>query len=662
MAPLAVIDSSHTYRETSAPPDVLRAALERLPIGVMLVSPDGAVLHANPEIERLFACGVAELIGGSIEVLIPEGIDITADATRSDDSPQSRAEAIEAPRELLARRTDGSELPIELRLAPISLGETTVILVSIVDLRERRRLHAELKSLRDERLRFETLIAELGAGFVHVRPRETDRLIEEALGRLVRTLDLDRSVIFQFDGEGDFVSTHQWTRPGLAPAPRRVPAREQFPWHLSKIRTGELVSFATLEEVPDEMDREGLRRFGTKSAITVPLVTDGTVWGVVSFVAVREPRTWSPDVVERFRVVALLLANVVARQKLDEDLRLAATESAKLRERLRDENAYLRRELQGSRGGSSIVGHSPAIRRIIEQVRQLAATDSTVLVVGETGTGKARLASWIHELSARSARAMIRVDCVARNAASIQGELFGVERGSYGEHDVRRMGRLELAHLSTVVLDEIGDLPLHAQASLTRVLQDRQLQPLGGTRYVPIDIRVIATTRKDLKRCVDDGTFRGDLYDLLNVSPIHLPPLRERPEDIPLLVWRFVDEFSESFGKTVEAIDKDSMSALQRYHWPGNARELRNLVECAMIVSSGRHLKIALPGQGTRPRKEPGIGERERIAAALAAAGGKIQGKNGAAASLGLTPRVLMTRMSALGMRMPRKAGRQAQR
>ncbi len=232
---------------------------------------------------------------------------------------------------------------------------------------------------------------------------------------------------------------------------------------------------------------------------------------------------------------------------------------------------------------------------MLAQVERVAATDATVLLLGETGTGKELFATRIHELSGRSQRTMVRVNCAAIPSTLIESELFGRERGAYTGALARQIGRFELADHSTIFLDEIGDLPLDVQVKLLRVLEERQIERLGSPRVVRVDTRTIAATHRDLDKRVADGTFREDLFYRLNVFPIHIPPLRERASDIPLLVWRFVVDMSKALGKRIETIPQPNMQALLQYPWPGNVRELRNVVERSMILAKGPRLTIEVP-------------------------------------------------------------------
>src|SRR4051812_38827045 len=244
---------------------------------------------------------------------------------------------------------------------------------------------------------------------------------------------------------------------------------------------------------------------------------------------------------------------------------------------------------------AAIVGQSPAMRRVIEQIHQVAATNSTVMLLGETGTGKELLATEIHRCSARRGRGMVRVNCAAIPATLIESELFGREKGAFTGALARQIGRFELADHSTLFLDEIGDLPLDVQIKLLRVLEEREIERLGSPRTIRVDTRIVVATHRNLEQRISDGTFREDLYYRLNVFPIVVPPLRDRGDDVALLAWRFVTEFAKAFGKQIDRIDDASMLAMRQYTWPGNVRELRNVAERAMITARTPTLSVVIP-------------------------------------------------------------------
>jgi transcriptional regulator with GAF, ATPase, and Fis domain len=316
-------------------------------------------------------------------------------------------------------------------------------------------------------------------------------------------------------------------------------------------------------------------------------------------------------------------------------------------------------ELSGHEATPDILGvvaQSAAVRRVLDQVRQVASTDSTVLLLGETGSGKELFATRVHQLSARRMRAMVKVNCAAIPDTLIESELFGREKGAFTGALARQIGRFELADHSTIFLDEIGDLAPDTQVKLLRVLEEKEVERLGSPRPIRVDTRIIAATHRDLESRVAEGRFREDLYYRLNVFPIHVPPLRERKEDVPLLVWWFVDEFSRAFGKRIDTISRRNMAALQDYPWPGNIRELRNVVERAMIAATGNQLTLHLPqtstGLGPRSVKLMDV-EREHILRVLERTNWRIRGAGAAADQLGLKPTTLETRMAKLGLRRP---------
>ncbi|HET7219734.1 MAG TPA: sigma 54-interacting transcriptional regulator [Vicinamibacterales bacterium] len=307
-----------------------------------------------------------------------------------------------------------------------------------------------------------------------------------------------------------------------------------------------------------------------------------------------------------------------------------------------------------------IIGTSAALRGVLEHIEKVAVTDSTVLLLGETGTGKELFASHLHELSVRRRQEMVRVNCAAIPSTLLESELFGRERGAFTGASARQIGRFERAHQSTIFLDEVGDLPLEVQVKLLRVLEERQIERLGSATPIRVDVRIVAATHRNLEQRIVDNAFREDLYYRLNVFPIHVPPLRDRVEDIPLLVWRFVDEFARLFGKRIDAVAEVSMAALRRYTWPGNIRELRNVVERAMIVAAGPELSIALPaaaGAAARPvsQKIADV-QKEHIRRIVERCGWRIRGAGGAAEQLGIPPTTLETRMRKLGLSRPLRA------
>jgi len=338
-------------------------------------------------------------------------------------------------------------------------------------------------------------------------------------------------------------------------------------------------------------------------------------------------------------------------------------EVSALKEKLEAENVYLREAARVPSGLDALPSRAPGFRRAVEEAEQVATTRTTVLLLGETGTGKELMASFIHATSPRRDRPMIKLNCAALPASLIEAELFGREKGAYTGALTRQIGRFELADGSTLFLDEVGELPLELQPKLLRILQEGELERVGGTQTIRTDVRVIAATNRPLAEDVRAGRFREDLYYRLNVFPIRLPPLRERAEDIPMLVWQFVRELGQSMGRPVERIGDDTMRSLQAYPWPGNIRELRNVVERAMILCRDGVLRAALPDapsavpqavDAARSEETLAVAERRNIEAALHKCGWRIRGVNGAAERLGLKPTTLESRMKKLGIERPR--------
>ena len=351
-----------------------------------------------------------------------------------------------------------------------------------------------------------------------------------------------------------------------------------------------------------------------------------------------------------------LLAAVANQVAFSVENALAFQEIAQLKDKLAAEKVYLEDELRTDYNFEEIIGDSPALKRVLHQVETVAPTDSAVLVLGETGTGKELIARAIHDLSGRRERTFVKINCAAIPTGLLESELFGHERGAFTGAIAQRIGRFELADRGTLFLDEVGDIPLELQPKLLRVLQEQEFERLGSTRTKRVDVRVVAATNRNLEEMVAAGTFRNDLYYRLNVFPITVPALRERAEDIPALVRYFVQKFARRMKKRIETIPADAMAALCRYAWPGNVRELENAIERAVILTSGLALRVPASEFPTRVVPPSGDGtleatEREAVVRTLRETNWVLGGPHGAAARLGLKRTTLQSRMRKLGIR-----------
>jgi len=507
-------------------------------------------------------------------------------------------------------------------------------------------------------MEFETLLAEISTAFINL---PTDRIhaeIQNVQNLVCELLDIDRSSLWQVpEGEAKkLLLTHidQPQEIPIPPEPRN--AWELFPWTSQKVLGGETLKLSKLTDLPEEAerDRESYRVYGTKSCVVVPLsVGSGKPMGALTFAVTREERGWSQTMVRRFQLVAQIFTNALLREKADEKLRKSYAEITHLKDRLQLESDYLQSEIQSVGSYGEILGQSKGIREVLAKVEQVARTDAAVLVTGETGTGKELVARAIHHASNRQGRPMVSINCASLPPGLVESELFGRERGAYTGALTRQIGRFEVADGSTLFLDEIGELSRELQAKLLRVLEEGQFERLGSPKTHRVDVRLIVATHHDLSEEVHKGTFREDLYYRINVFPIEVPPLRERIEDVPLLVWAFVNEFSESMGKRIGTIPKKTMAALLDYPWPGNIRELRNVIEHGVILSPGDVLNVQLPRTKSVKRSHSLTRremERQHILGVLEGTGWRIKGPNGAAEKLGLKPSTLYSSMNRLGI------------
>ena len=512
------------------------------------------------------------------------------------------------------------------------------------------------RQMLEERLHFEHLLSHLSARFVNIPGNQVDVEIERGLELIAYFLVVDRAVLWKISpDDGRFYVTHSWSMPGIETLPARM-GDDDFPWIIECVRRGEPIVIPRMNDLPEVAIKEKrwAQRTGVRSVLAVPLMAGGSLVSVLALNVLRAERSWPSNLVPRLQLLGEVFLNAKERKRAEENLRQALSEIERLKQQLERENLYLREEISLEHEHKGIVGKSDAIRNALDRVEKVAGTESTVLVLGETGTGKELIAYAIHNMSPRKGRVLVKVNCGALPPSLIESELFGRERGAFTGAMSRQMGRFEVADGSTIFLDEIGELPLEVQAKLLRVLEDGEFERLGSTKTIKVDVRVIAATNRDLPGEVRRGGFREDLYYRLNVFPVSVPPVRDRREDIPKLVWHFVKEFEKNMGKPIEKIPEKYMRALQGYPWPGNVRELKNLVERAMILAKGSTLHLELEeGKGRAGDEVRTLEEIERrhIIDVMEETGWRVRGEGGAAEILGLKPTTLDSRMQKLGIK-----------
>jgi formate hydrogenlyase transcriptional activator len=531
-------------------------------------------------------------------------------------------------------------------------------------------------SLAEEPRRHKTILADLTVRLVCAPPERVHQTFQEVLETLTRTLGVDRCGLVQFtEDRRSLPLTHAYAMPGIADVPN-LDFASLLPWFTEQIRHGRTL---TLNRLPDDLPAEAtaeaafVTAVGLKSSLLLPLKTaTGEVLGGLGLGSLRAFRNWAPEVVSSLEPLgsafasALLLRRSETRlaaiealnRTLAADLERSRQEVRELKERLDAEAVYLRKEVLRAQGFDEIVGTSAGLSKVLHQVEQVAAADSPVLILGETGTGKDMVARAIHDRSRRKNRPLVTVNCAALPDALIESELFGYEKGAFTGAVTRTFGRFEAAHGGSILLDEIAELPLGVQAKLLRVLEGGTFERLGSARTIKVDVRVMAATNQDLEKAVREGRFRADLYYRLNVFPLTVPPLRERAEDVPLLVWHFINARQGSLGRTIERVPDRLMRALEAYAWPGNVRELENVIERALIVTSGATLAGDASFLANASEEPPAGGslddvQRAHIQAVLQRCRWKIAGRGNAAERLGMKRGTLQFRMKKLGIRRP---------
>lgn len=468
---------------------------------------------------------------------------------------------------------------------------------------------------------------------------------------------IDGIEIFLREGEEAVLKSHTGLPDWLIEKIHRLPSPQGYTWKV--IPDGQPRYCADVDQ--DSYIHPAARSFGVKSYLSMPITAEGKTAGAININSLQK-HAFDDEELRLLAMVSEHLEMAIDNAQQADALRQALAEVERLKNRLQAENVYLQEEITTAHHGGGMIGQSRVLQEILCQVEQVAPTDATVLIQGETGTGKELIASAIHHRSPHQDRPLVKVNCATLPAGLVESGLFGHEKGAFTDAFARKIGRFELADGGTIFLDEIGELPLELQARLLRVLQEGEFERVGGSHTITVNIRVIAATNRDLATAVHAGSFRADLFYRLNVFPLMLPPLRERKDDIPLLVECFLARMAKKLGKALKGLSDESMARVMRYSWSGNARELQNVIERAAILARGPIVEIddALeqrlpPSDHPLPPTNLQEVERAHIVRVLAETNGIIEGPRGAARILGLHPNTLRFRLQKLGIKNPRR-------
>ncbi|MBW1848536.1 MAG: sigma 54-interacting transcriptional regulator [Deltaproteobacteria bacterium] len=625
-----------------------RSLIEASPSAIMVIQ-DGNIIFTNPAGAELFGFyDPEEMVGlSAIDLISQESQQLVVERLKNLELGKRNPTA-----EIALVRQDGSKIIAESTSVTSLLQGKSVGIIIAKDITERK----QAEEAQEERLRFQELVSRISTKFIGLIGVEFEQAIQEALAAIGRYFDVDSVRFYRLSLQGDIIEMRNvWRSEHLISEKETTEMyKMKYPHLAAHYSQGEPIVYGCPDECPPLPDLiEILKYAKIKAGVGVPLEINDSGVDVFALARIQSEHEWPKDIIEYCKSIGQIMLSAMRRREIEIELQNRHDEIKLLKDRLAQENIYLRQEIVVQFRHDEIIGDSDAMKGVLKLAKMVAKQDTSVLILGETGTGKELIARAIHNISQRKDRAMIKVNCAALPATLIESELFGREKGAFTGALSRQVGRFEAADGSTIFLDEIGDMPLEMQAKLLRVLQDGQFERLGSAESVTADVRLIAATNHNLEQEMRAGRFRQDLYYRLSVFPITVPPLRERRGDIPLLVWSFVREFGESMGKSIIEISKKAMDTLKSYSWPGNVRELKNIVERAMILSTGTTLHLDQMGfedaEATQSTTLKRV-EKNHILEILEDTGWKISGRNGAAEVLGLKESTLRARLKKLGI------------
>jgi formate hydrogenlyase transcriptional activator len=634
------------------------AMFNAFPAATVFTDLQGGIQLVNPAFTTLFGSPPQDVIGKPIDLLY---VCMADDQAAGRFQPQGHTGDIATPVDLGYRTHDGGTFIGETVVSAVKNSEGHVLgwLRLIRDITDRKHadalVEADLARLAKKH-RYESIVSAV-AHSVH-QSTTLQAVLENAVEAMRTHIErIDAIEIFLREGEEAALKAHTGLPDWVIEQIHRLPAPQGYTWKV--IGDGQPRYCADVDQ--DAFIHPAGRAFGIKSYVSMPISTEGQTVGAININSLQK-HAFDDDELRLLEILSAHLETAIHNAQQAEALRQALAEVKRLKNRLQAENVYLQEEITTTHHCGEIIGQSRALQEVLGRVEQVAPTDATVLIQGETGTGKELIARAIHGRSQYRDRPLVKVNCATLPTGLIESELFGHEKGAFTGAVVRKIGRFELADGGTMFLDEIGELPLELQAKLLRVLQEGEFERVGGSHTITVNVRVITATNRDLTTAVQSGSFRADLFYRLHVFPLTVPPLRERHEDIPLLVECFLARMAKKLGKALTGLSDESMARVMRYSWPGNVRELQNVIERAAILARDPIVEIdeALeqrlpPNDHPLPAASLHDVERAHILRVLAETNGIIEGPRGAARILGLHPNTLRFRLQKLGITHSRR-------
>ena len=631
------------------------AMFNALPEAVALTDISGDIRRVNPAFVALFGFPPEAVLGRPIDVLYASGAEAQSHRLSRGDTHQPPT-----PCEARYRRADDTVFIGDTVITAVkgAAGQVLGALHMTRNITERKQADATLEAhlaLLAKKHRYQSILSTV-ARSVH-QSTDLQAVLENAVEAMQVSMErIDGIEVFMVEGEEAVLKAHTGLPGWLIEKIRRLPAPQGYTWKV--IRDGKPRYCADVDQ--DHFIHPVARAFGIKSYLSMPITAEGKAVGAININSFQT-NAFDEEELHLLELISKHIETAINNARQAEALRQALVEVERLKNRLQAENVYLQEELTTVHQCGEFIGNSNALHEVLRRVEQVAPTDATVLIQGETGTGKELIARAIHRRSRHRDRPLVKVNCAALPAGLIESELFGHEKGAFTGAIARKIGRFELADGGTLFLDEVGELPLELQAKLLRVLQEGEFERVGGSHTITARVRVIAATNRDLAEAVKVGAFRADLFYRLNVFPLTLPPLRERKDDIPLLVQCALERFAKKLGKPLRCLSDESLARVTHYSWPGNVRELQNVLERAAILARGPVVEIdeALDQRLSEHEQLSPITtlqevERAHILRVLEETHGIIEGPKGAARILGLHPNTLRSRLQKIGIKHPR--------